>query len=69
MKEHFQTGAGKALQQPPWGNRSPPFEDNHRLLEIYDINRPLILLNHQEDSVRSVYNYPLSNDFTVDNMS
>ena len=31
-----------------------------------DSNRPLILANHQEGSVQSIFYYPLSNDFTVE---
>ena len=65
MKKHFQTGSGTTLQQPPWGNQPSPFEDNQSLREVYEANRPLILANHQEGSVESVYNYATTNDFTV----
>ena len=68
MRQHFQTGSGATLQQPPWGNKSPPFEDNQSLSEVYEANRPLILSNHQEGNVQSIYKVPMSNDFTVDHI-
>ena len=68
MRQHIQTGSGSPLQQPPWGSQSPPFVDNQLLLEIYDVNRSLILANHQESGIEQVYNFPISNDFTVDNI-
>ena len=54
------------MQQPPWDNQSPPFEDNQALRDIYEANRPIILAWHQDGSVQTIYNYPLSNDFTTD---
>ena len=68
MKVHFQTGSGATLQRPPWRNTTPPFEGNELLQEVYDANRSLILSNHQEDRVQSIYNRPLSNEFTVEEM-
>ena len=68
MKHHFQSGSGAALQQPPWGNRVPPFEDNPSLQEVYDANRPLILANHQQTGIENVYNFPISNAFSVDDI-
>ena len=68
MKEHIQTGHGTALQQPPLGSQAPALKDIQPLVEVYDANRPLILANHQEGSVQSIFNFPISNDFTVDNI-
>lgn len=68
MKEHFQTGSGVSLQQPSWRNGPDPFENNLALRDVYEANRPLILQNHQEGPVESVYNYPISNEFTVDDI-
>ena len=68
MKVHFQTGSGVTLQRPPWRNTTPPFEGNELLQEVYDANRSLILANRQEDRVQSIYNRPLSNEFTVEEM-
>ena len=68
MRQHFQTGSGTTLQQPPWDNEPVPFENNAQLREVYDANRPLILANHQESSVETIFNFPISNDFTVDSI-
>ena len=68
MKVHFQSGSVATLQRPPWRNTTPPFEGNDPLQEVYDANRPLILSNHQEDRVESIYNRPLSNEVTVEEM-
>ena len=66
MKEHIQTVHDTAQQQPPLSSQAPAFKDSHPLLEVYDANRPLILANHQEGNVQSIFNYPPSNDFTVE---
>ena len=65
MREHYQTGSG-ALQARPWEQGQAPWEvdDDGRLKECYEANAPLILDNHQESSVSSTYNVPLTNDFT-----
>ena len=68
MKQHIQTGSGSPLQPPPWGSLSPPFVDNQPLLEVYDANRPLILANNQESGIETIYNFPISNNFSVDDI-
>ena len=68
MKYHNQSGSGTTLQPPPWGSQSPPFEDNQPLLEVYDANRPLILANNQESGIETIYNFPVSNNFSVDDI-
>ena len=68
MKQHIQTGSGSPLQPPPWGSQSPPFVDNQPLLEVYDANRPLILANNQESGIETIYNFPISNIFSVDDI-
>ena len=39
-----------------------------RLKNVYEANAPIILENHQESSVSSSYNVPLTNDFNVPEM-
>ena len=68
MRQHYQSGSGVPLQQPPWGNGLTPFENNNQLTDVYEANRPLILANHQESGIEKVYNYPISNAFRVDDI-
>lgn len=66
MQEHYQTGSG-TLQARPWQNDQAPWEvdEDDILKRVYQSNAPLILENHQESSVTSTYNVPLTNDFSV----
>ena len=68
MKHHNQSGSGTTLQQPPWRNGLAPFENNDGLKEVYEANRPLILANHQESGIETIYNFPISNTFSVEDM-
>jgi hypothetical protein len=61
MQELYQTGSG-ILQSRPWEQDQAPFEV---LKTVYEGNAPIILENHQESSLSSSYNIPLTNDFTV----
>ena len=66
MQEHYQSGGGD-LQARPWEDDHAPWEveGDDRLKNVYEVNAPIILENHQESSVSSSYNVPLTNDFTV----
>jgi hypothetical protein len=46
------------------GKTTRPVEGDDRLKNVYEANAPIILENHQESSVSSSYNVPLTNDFT-----
>ena len=63
----MQRGAG-FLQPTPYIQGQEPWIDNAPLREIYDTNSPLILQRHQEGSVFSIYNIPLTNDFSIHEM-
>jgi hypothetical protein len=54
----------------PWEDDQAPWEveGEDRLKNVYNANAPIILENHQESSVSSTYNVPLTNDFTVPEM-
>ena len=64
MREHVHRGAGHLLPSP-YISGQEPWIGNPALREIYEINEPLILQRHQEGPVRSNYNLPLTNDFSV----
>ena len=66
MQHHYQSGAG-AMQARPWANGEAPWEieADGPLKTIYEANAPLILDSHQESSVSSTYNVPLTNDFSI----
>lgn len=68
MNEHFQVGAGQ-LQPRPWGNGTPPWEEgghiDNKLKQVYEANSPIILRRHQEGNVCSIYNFPIDNQFSV----
>ena len=51
--------------KPDPGKTTRPVEGDDRLKNVYEANAPIILENHQESSVSSSYNVPLTNDFTV----
>ena len=69
MQEHYQSGGG-SLQAISWEDDQAPWEveGDDRLKNVYEANAPIILENHQESSVSSSYNVPLTNDFTVPEM-
>ena len=64
MREHFQRGAG-FLQPSPYIQGQEPWVNNEPLREAYDVNSPIILQRHEEGSVTSTYNLPLTNDFST----
>ena len=64
LSHHIQTGTG-SLQPSPYAPEQEPWQSNDALKEIYQINSPLILHRHQDGPVRSIYNMPLTNDFST----
>lgn len=70
MSQHFSSGGG--LQTRPWGADDTPLVNGHGtvdpdLKEIY-VNSPLILEPHREGPVQNVYNFPINNDITVEQL-
>jgi hypothetical protein len=71
MSQHHQTGQGNSTLQPvPWTRRGvPPWisdeTEDERLKLVYESNQPIILEPHQETEVQSVYNFPINNDFDI----
>ncbi|KAL5018801.1 hypothetical protein ScPMuIL_004523, partial [Solemya velum] len=66
---HPQTGRGVKLQSTPWRKGYDPFDGDEKLKTAYDANASLILHNHDIDRVHSVYNVPIDNAFTVDQLT
>ncbi|CAC5405798.1 unnamed protein product [Mytilus coruscus] len=66
MQRHYQIGQGTQLQASPYGQGPYPWEigdeNDLALKEVYEANAPLILENHREGPIHSVYNIPLTND-------
>lgn len=74
MKEHYQRGGEEDLQVPPWRDGFAPWQSDNgetvlpELQEVYEANAPIILNNHSQGDVTSLYNFPINNDITVDDM-
>jgi len=73
MRTHYQIGQGVQLQPSPYGQGPYPceMEDGNvdqALKEVYEANIPLILENHREGAMHSVYNKPLTNDFEINEL-
>ena len=73
MRQHYQTGEGVQLQPSPYGQGPYPWEieggeTDLALKEVYEANIPLILENHREGPVHSVYNKPLTNDVDINQL-
>ena len=67
-RQHFNQYGG-ALQPRPWGRHEvTPLDGNDALREVYDANAPLILENHNQGPLRSVYNFPLTNDVNLNQL-
>ena len=64
MRNHMQRGTG-LLQPSPYGNH---WSYDRALKEAYDINKPLILQRHHEGSVTSLFNVPLTNEFSTSDL-
>ncbi|KAK3106933.1 hypothetical protein FSP39_003311 [Pinctada imbricata] len=64
MRQHTQQGGG-ALQPSPYIRGQEPWVNNQALRNVYETNASHILQRHQEGSVTSTYNLPLTNDFSV----
>lgn len=72
MRQHYQTG-GVQLQPSPYGQGPYPWEieggeTDLALKEVYEANISLILENHREGPVHSVYNKPLTNDVDINEL-
>ncbi|VDI49470.1 Hypothetical predicted protein [Mytilus galloprovincialis] len=70
MQRHYQIGKGTQLQASPYGQGPYPWEieggeNDLALKEVYEANAPLILENHREGAIHSVYNIPLTNDVNM----
>jgi len=65
---------GGQLQSPPWekAGKPPPWDDDGNidedLKETYETHASLILQNHDTSPIMSSYNFPISNDFTIETM-
>ena len=73
MRQHYQTGEGVQLQPSPYGQVPYPWdieggETGLALKEVYEANIPLILENHREEPVHSVYNKPLTTDVDINEL-
>ena len=73
MRTHYQIGQGVQLQPSPYGQGPYPceMEDGNvdqALKEVYEANIPLIIENHREGAMHSVYNKPLTNDFEINEL-
>ena len=71
MREHFQSGG--ALHPRPWADNEAPWEGENAntdedFRDVYEANAPLILESHQINPIQSVYNFPLNNMLTVDEL-
>lgn len=64
MRHHVQQGGGY-LQPSPYMQGEEPWIGDEALREVYEINAPHILRRHQEGPVTSIYNVPLTNDFSI----
>ncbi|KAK3097803.1 hypothetical protein FSP39_013348 [Pinctada imbricata] len=64
MRQHTQQGGG-ALQPSPYIRGQEPWVNNQALRDVNETNASHILQRHQEGSVTSTYNLPLTNDFSV----
>ena len=67
MRHDFQTGEGVGLQNPPWEDNSAPWSEPYDsiLKDTYKSNAAFNLERDREGSVHSVYNLPLTNAFTI----
>ncbi len=73
MKYH-QIGRGGTLQDVPWGDFPAPWENEQGIIidqalkDVYDAHLIIFLENHQIGSVQSIYNFPIQNNFTLDDI-
>ena len=68
IREHYNQHGG-ALQPRPWGrNDMAPWYRDDALRQVYEANAPLILENHRQGPLQSIYNFPLTNDVSMNQL-
>ncbi|KAL5019000.1 hypothetical protein ScPMuIL_004722, partial [Solemya velum] len=65
MSTHIQRGEG--LQSTPFG-RDETWQHDKKLKAVYEANAPLILENHREGPIESIYNVPVANDISLERL-
>ncbi|MEW8092224.1 MAG: hypothetical protein AB2784_21670, partial [Candidatus Thiodiazotropha endolucinida] len=67
-REHFNQHGG-ALQPRPWGrDDAAPWDGDDALRHVYEANAPLILENHRHAPLQSVYNFPVTNNVSMNQL-
>ena len=68
MSQHYNQQGG-ALQPRPWGtNVMAPWNGDDALRQVYEANAPLILEQHRQGPLQSLYNFPLTNDVNMNQL-
>ena len=68
IRKHYNQHGG-ALQPKPWGpNDMTPWNGDDALRQVYKANAPLILENHRQGPLQSIYNFPLTNDVSMNQL-
>ncbi|KAJ8311210.1 hypothetical protein KUTeg_011238 [Tegillarca granosa] len=70
MENHYQVGDG--LQQRPWDTAPWEHENgtvDEELRQVYEANEPLILGDDQPGPIQSIYNFPVANDVSVQQLN
>ena len=71
---HNQMGGRDELQVPPWGNRVAPWENDqgdtvdHELKRTYETHTSVILDTHLESQMQSIFNFPVDNALSIDQL-
>lgn len=69
MRNHFNNQYSAALQPRPWDrDMEAPWDGDDALRQVYEAIAPLILENHRQGPLRSVYNFPLTNDVNLNQL-
>ncbi|MES9993656.1 MAG: C2H2-type zinc finger protein, partial [Candidatus Thiodiazotropha sp.] len=69
MRVHYQVGG--ALQRRPWGqNNLAPWQhedgtSDEALRDVYEANAPIILETGRQGPIQSIYNFPLTNEVSI----
>ena len=67
-KQHYNQYGG-ALQARPWGlDEVTPLDTSAALREVYEANAPLILEQHRQGPIQSIYNFPVTNDIDLNQL-
>ena len=68
IREHYNQHGG-ALQPRPWEpNDTAPWDGDDALRQVYEANAPIILEHHRVSPLQSVYNFPLTNDVSMNQL-